>query len=178
MKMCEDVLQKVRLYEEKRGIIYAKTDGKLYKTLKGVYFFAFAYTLVMNILYILGNVFSKTRFDVFKNSVYTVAALSVVMIIALVVMHFKKYLWSHIAAFILNALSSAGLVFVFAGLLEGPIGYLPKFYWRHLVPLCFIVILSLWLTVIAVRAILKTQKTYKKIIENTAEELDEVSENI
>ena len=37
MKLQQNILNRVRQVEEKRGIVYAKTDGKLYKTLKVFY---------------------------------------------------------------------------------------------------------------------------------------------
>ena len=52
MKMQESVLRRVRAVEEKNGIKYAKTDGKLYKTLRVFYIIIFAYTMVINLLYI------------------------------------------------------------------------------------------------------------------------------
>ncbi len=48
----------------------------------------------------------------------------------------------------------------------GIVGLSPKFYWRHLIPLCIIIITIVWLTVIAVRAKVKLQKQYKKVSEN------------
>lgn len=192
MKMYDNVLEKVKLYEEKRGIVYATTDGRLYKGLKGLYVLAFVYTMVMNFFFIMGNVLSETRFENFKNSVYTVGALSLVLIVALVALRFKKHIVANAAAFVLNAFGSAALVLTFAKLLEDVLGYKASFYWRHLVPLCILVFLSLCLTIIAVRAILKTQKSYKKVVENlylshqtaaentglSDEEWDEVLKNI
>ena len=48
-----NVLKRVRQVEEKNGIIYAKTDGRLYKTLKVLYTVVFAYTLAVNLLFVL-----------------------------------------------------------------------------------------------------------------------------
>lgn len=192
MKMYDNVLQKVSLYEEKRGISYAKTDGKLYKTFKVLYVLVFVYTMVMNAFFILGNVLSETQFEALKNSVYTVLGLSAVLIASLVVMHFKNHIWANLISLALNILSGSGLGFTFGLLLQDVIGFKASFYWRHLIPLCLIVVLSVLLTVVAVRATVKTQKNYKKIVENiynshsisaqnsnfTAEEWDEILKNI
>ena len=48
----------------------------------------------------------------------------------------------------------------------GVVGLSPKFYWRHLIPLCIIIITAVWLTVIAVRAKFKLERQYKKVSEN------------
>ena len=172
MKINDEILQKVTLYEEKRGITYAKTDGGLYKALKGLYILAFCYTMVMNFFFLMGNIFSENRLEIFKNSVYMVLVFSALLIIALVMIAFKKYCFAHITAFLLNTVSSMGLIVVFARLLEDVIGYKISFYWRHFAPLCLIVLLSLVITIIAVRAILKFNKSYKAVIRNSTDDSD------
>ena len=166
MKISADVLEKVRLYEGNNRIRYAKIDGSLYKSVKSVYFLAVLFTLVMNFFFVMGNVLSKDRFEVFENSVYMVVVLSVLLILALVLIKFKDYCLAHISAFLLNVGSSVCLTVVFARQLEDVVGYKTSFYWRHFAPLCLIVLLSFWATIIAVRAILKTQKSYKIVMEN------------
>jgi hypothetical protein len=178
MKMYDNILQKVNLYEEKRGIVYAKTDGKLYKTIKAFYVLAFVYTMFMNLVFILGVTLDSARFEVLANPFYTVVALTVGLIAALVIVGFKKYLWAHIVSFALNLLSTVGLTVTFAKLLEDVIGYKTSFYWRHLAPLAIILLLSLWMTIIAIKAIVKLKKTYKKIEENLYADYSAESENL
>ena len=169
MKLNAEIIEKVRLYEGNNRIIYAKTDGRLYKSIKSVYFLVVLYTLVMNFFYIMGNVLSQDRFEIFENSVYMVALLSVLLIAALVLIKFKDYCWAHISAFLLNVIGCVCLNLVFMKQLN-PAFYISMFYWRHFVPFCLIVLLSLWITIIALRAILKTQKSYKTISGNVGEE--------
>jgi hypothetical protein len=178
MKINDEILQKVSLYEEKHGIVYAKTDGSLYKTLKGLYVLAFCYTMVMNFLFVIGNVMSEMRFEIFKNTVYMVLTLSAGLILSLAIISFKKYCWAHIAGFLLNTAACMGLTVVYARQLEDVIGYKTSFYWRHFVPLCLMVLLNLVITVIAVRAILKFNKNCKTVIENTSCESDDTCESI
>ena len=166
MKMYSNILEKVRLYEEKRGIVYAKTDGKLYKGLKVFYILLFVYTIVMNSLFLLGSFLSETVFNNLKNAVYTVLGLSVLLIASLIIMKFKNTVWANFVSAVLNILSCVGLGITFGMLLQDVIGFKISFYWRHLAPLCLMVIMTVALTVIALKAIFKTQKTYKKIVEN------------
>ena len=166
MKMYDNIIQKVRLYEEKRGIVYVKTDGKLYKGFKIFYILLFVYTMAMNSIFLLGAVLSETIFNALKNSVYTVFGLSIMLVVSLVVMRFKNTVWANILSAVLNVLSCVGLGFTFGVLLQDVIGFKTSFYWRHLVPLCLMVIVNLAFTFIALRAVFKTRKTYKKIIEN------------
>ena len=166
MKMYDNILQKVRLYEEKRGIVYTKTDGKLYKGLKFFYILLFVYTMVMNLFFLLGAVLSETVFIALKNSVFTVFGLSMTLVVSLVVMRFKNTVWANILSAVLNVLSCVGLGFTFGVLLQDVIGFKASFYWRHLVPLCLMVIVTLALNFVALRAVFKTRKTYKKMVEN------------
>lgn len=170
MKIDTEILEKVRLYENNKRIIYAKTDGKLYKSVKAFYILAFVFSIFMNLFFILGNVFSSIRLEVFKDSIIIVSVFSALMILALVLSCFKESVIANLVSFLLNAASSVVLCLEFAKLLEDVVGYKTVFYWRHLAPLCLLALLSLWITVITVRAILKTRKSYKTVIENTAEE--------
>ncbi len=166
MKMYDNILEKVRVYEEKRGIVYAKTDGNLYKGFKVFYILLFAFTFVMNSFFLLGTLLSETLFTSLKDSIYTVAGLSVVLIASLVIMKFKNSIWANIVSLLLNLLACTGLCLTFGVLLQDVIGFKISFYWRHLAPLCLMALVSVVLTVIALRAITKRNKTYKKIVEN------------
>ena len=183
MEMRYNILQRVRQIEEKAGIKYAKTDGKLYKSLKVVYVIAFIYSMVMNVLYLLGNLLiysGKESFANIKNTLITVTVATVGLIAALVFAKFKKQIWANITAVVLNLFSGVFLILTFAHLLEDDLGFLGykfSFYWRHSVPLLLIIILSIWICIIALREILKTQKQYKKVVENLYEKYNVSSEN-
>ena len=169
MKYYSNILEKVKFYEERRGIEYAKTDGYLYKTLKVLYILALVYTFVINIFFVSGVLVSKTKFSVLQNTMYSVIALTVLLIGSLVIMRFKKSLWANIVSFAANILACLGLGLSYGVLLTDVVGFLGfkvSFFYRHLVPLCIMVLLTIWLTVIAIRAIVKTRKNYKKIVEN------------
>ncbi len=167
MKMYDNILKKVALYEEKHGITYAKQGSTLYKWLNALYIMALSFTLLMNLFNIIGIALFEQKFNSMHNQFYTVLALTAVLIVALIFGIFKKYVWTHICAFVLNFLSSIGLTLTFAPLLERPEGgYFSTFYLRYLVPLCLVVSFSAWLMIIAVRANCKQRKNYKKIVDN------------
>ncbi len=172
MKFQDNVLKRVRQIEEKKGIRYAKTDGVLYKTLKVLYTLMFAYTLVMNLLFVLSNFivyYGNENFASAKVPLVTVATATVLLIAAFVIMRFKNRLWANYASGITSILTAVVLVLTFANLMEdglGLFGYAFSFYWRHSIPLVLIMLLAVWLTVIAVRANIKTDKQYKKVVEN------------
>ena len=93
MKMQESVLRRVRAVEEKNGIKYAKTDGKLYKTLRVFYIIIFAYTMVINLLYISGMALVYGGTEDFKNVVNSLIAVCVctALIIAGFVLSFFRF---------------------------------------------------------------------------------------
>lgn len=172
MKMYDNILNRVRAMEEKNGVKYAKSDGKLYKTLKVFYVLAVIYTICMNFLYASGILLlyaGKDDFKYQKPYFYTVVACTLLLLISLVVMRFKKYLWVNIATGVANLAAAVFLIPTFARLMEDTLGlwgYQYSFYWRHFVPLLLVIILNIWLTAVAVRAILKTNAAYKKVVNN------------
>ncbi len=168
MKKYYGVLQRVRMVEEKNGIRYAKPDGKLYFALKFIYSALGLWTFFMNLFFILGFLlmYSGTEnFASVKNSIITVAVCTGVLVLGYVLNCCKLYL----AGGILSVAPAVFLIPLFGGILEdslGFLGYKISFYWRHFGPLALMVILMVWLTALAVRATIKTDRQYKKVTEN------------
>lgn len=168
MKMQESVLKRVRMIEEKHGITYAKTDGKLYKALRVSYTLLFIYTMGINLLFIFGMLLTRLGTDNFKsilNSLITVIVCTV-LIIAGYVLSFTRF---KLVSGILSVLPEIMLVAVFGSIMKdslGVMGFTPSYFWRHFAPLLILVILMAATTVIAVRARIKTEKQYKKVLDN------------
>lgn len=171
MKMQESVLRRVRMVEEKNGIKYAKTDGKLYKTLRVLYTLAFIYTVGINLLFISGMllVYGGTdKMGGILNSLISVCVCTVLIIAGYVLSFFRFKL----AAGIISIISEIVLIPVFGAVMRdslGVFGFAVSFYWRHLIPLIVLIILMTATTLIAVRARLKTEKLYKKVTDNLYE---------
>lgn len=168
MKMYDGVLARVREMEQKRGIKYARTNGKLYKTLKVLYSIIGIWTFFMNLFFVLGFLLMYSNTDSMSKALNPVITVSVCTL-GLIAGYVLNCVKLHIPSVILNILSSSFLIAVFAGLLQdtfGLWGYKASFYWRHLAPILLIVIFSVFLTVIALREKYKTQKLYKKVTEN------------
>ncbi|MBQ6825963.1 MAG: hypothetical protein IJP34_04820 [Clostridia bacterium] len=168
MKMYDGVLARVREMEQKRGIKYARTNGKLYKTLKVLYSIIGIWTFFMNLFFVLGFLLMYSNTDSMSKALNPVITVSVCTL-GLIAGYVLNCVKLHIPSVILNILSSSFLIAVFAGLLQdtfGLWGYKVSFYWRHLAPILLIVIFSVFLTVIALREKYKTQKLYKKVTEN------------
>ena len=168
MKMYESVLTRVRSVEQKNSINYAKTDGILYKTLRVIYSVIFFYTVIINLLFIAGMFLVRYGTDNFKsvkNLLISVCVCTGVMLAGYVMSFFKFKL----TAGIISVLPEILLIPLFGSAMKdtlGLFGFKYSFYWRHLAPLVLLVILNVILTVIAVRARVKTEKQYKKVTEN------------
>ena len=92
MKMQESVLRRVRMVEEKNGIKYAKTDGKLYKTLRVLYSLVFIYTVGINLLFISGMLLVYGGTDKMAgilNSLISVCVCTALIIAGYVLSFFK-----------------------------------------------------------------------------------------
>ena len=165
MKMQESVLRRVRMVEEKHGITYAKTDGRLYKALRVSYTLLFIYTMGINLLFICGMLITRLGTDNFKgilNSLITVIVCTV-LIIAGYVLSFTRF---KLVSGILSVLPEIMLVVVFGSIMKdslGVMGFKVSYFWRHFAPLLILVILMAVTTVIAVRARIKTDK---KVLDN------------
>lgn len=184
MKLYNSVLNRVRIIEEKNGIRYAKTDGKLYKTLKILYSVVGAYSLAINLFIILGMTFKAFGANKFQNAenFFTAVLIGSILVVAGYVLSFFKF---NLTAGIISIVPEIVLIVTFAANMKDSLGYhgyVPSFFWRHLIPLTLMVILMVWLTAIAKRADIKTKKQYKKVIANlynqfkVANKLDDLSE--
>lgn len=160
MKMYDSVLQRVKILEEKNGIKYANTDGKLYKALKIIFIIVFAYAMVIKSFYFLGALIISNL----ELPIITPAVCTALLVAGFVLVLCKQ----HIIGVSLTSVSSAVLLFTFGRMLIDSFtgNLLIKFYWAHLAPLCILTICAVWMAVIAVRAKVKLKKMYNKVAEN------------
>ena len=161
MKKLEGVLKKVRETEYKKGIVYENSDGNLCKTLNIFYILAGAFALLMNLFFLISYIFVYID----KNdNIYKVISVSVlsIFLIAGFILGKTKLIYT---PFALNILSACGLIVIFAKECEKVAfrEYSSVFYWRHLIPLLIVLITSVWIFIIKLRAKIKTNRLYKKV---------------
>ena len=170
MKKFDGVLKRVRILEEKRGISYAKPDGKLYKTLKVFATIFFIYTFIMNLMFIMSMfllpMIQNVKLADVMNLIITVSVCSVVMLVGFILTYCRKYLVGGILAVLPMLFTIPSFALPLADDLNGFLGYKISFYWRHFGPVVVTALLLIWMTVIAVRANVKTDRMYKKVCEN------------
>ena len=166
MTLEPKILERVRMIEKKNGISYAKPDGKLYRILHVFFSLAVIYTFFIDLFYVLGMLLMLNENNKsLINSIVTVSICTALIIAGYVLSFFRLKL----ASGILSVLPACFLIPLFAGIMEDDFGFFGlkfSFYWRHLIPLLLIIVLEIALTILALRAKLKTEKQYKKVLEN------------
>lgn len=179
MKKYSGVLKKVREIEEKRGIEYPRTDGKLYKGIKIAHIISGAWALVMNVFFLLSlwiKFSGEEKMAELEGLILTISICSFGLILGFVLTNLKI----NIVGSAVSLMSSVLLIITYGRELSDVLGFWgfkPFFYWRHLIPLILVAITIIWLCVIAVRAKIKTDKLYKKVTEGLYEEFKSNSEN-
>ena len=168
MKMQESVLARVRMVEEKNGIKYAKPGGRLHKVMRVLYTLLFAYTMGINLIFIAGMFMLHYGTDNFKNFTDTLITVCVCtgLIIAGYVLSFFRF---KLIAGIISIVPEIFLIVTFGAVMKdtlGFMGFIPSFFWRHFIPLALMIITMSVAVFIAVRARIKTEKQYKKVMDN------------
>lgn len=171
MKKYDSILKRVAKAEEKLGVSYAKTDGKLYKTLRIFNTVFIGYLLAINLITFLSFFMQKHYSGVEYVSAKSLILLYILTALELLglILNFCKF------PIISNAISILPLpVFTkyFADLCESPsgiLGYISEFYVRHFISYVLILIFSGIMLFIAIRQRVKTNRLYKKISNNLYE---------
>ncbi len=170
MKKYEGVLARVRELEYKRGIKYANTDSRIYKVFKVLYILMLIWTTATNLLFVLGHLLmysSGTGLDTaeLKNRIIGVSVCGVLLIAGAVLNRFRLYIVSAAVSLV-----SAVVLILQLGKIStddfGFLGFKPMFYFRHFIPAVLLLVFLGVLTLIAVRANIKTDRMYKKVTEN------------
>ncbi len=169
MKKYESILKRVEQVEFKLGVSYAKTDGKLYKTMWIFNLLAVIYLTLINTLVILSSVMNVSAGNkaVFSNQTLILIALLTIIEIVGVVFTKKslKIIGSGLAL-----IPIPYFLFVFIkscyGYGQGLFNIKTIFYTRHLPSIVIITIASAIMLFIALRHRIRTNKSYKRIITN------------
>ena len=166
MKYYDGIIKRVNMLEKKNGIFYAKPSGKLFGSLKIIYILVFLYTIFNNCAYLLGTYLNyKGGLADVMNPLITVSVCTLLMIAGFVLLFKKLYLVSAI----LTVAPSVVLIPTFGVMLKDKLAikaYLPKYYWRHFIPLLILITLVCFMAIIVVRARIKFKQMYTKVTEN------------
>ena len=178
MKMYDGVLKRVKQIEAKNGIIYATPDKNWFKAIKIIGIIAFSWTFLMNLFYAAGSLMiysAKENPEAVYGNILPIIACTGVLIAGLVLCCCKKYLLSAI----LSSAASVVILVLITPISTDSLGFLGMqswYYWRHLGPLAIIIIATVIMAIIAVRAELKVKKLYKKVVDNLFIQYGDVSQ--
>ena len=178
MKMRENVLKKVRMVEERKGIVYAKKGGYGYVRLRFLYTLAGIYTLVMHILLVLG-LWTLGELKNFRLELTIMGVCTALIIAGYIAIRLRDDLIPHVnldlVSGIVSILSESALIVLFSKMLEKDViiskvfRFKKVYYYRHLIPLTLMILAIIGMTIIAIRAKLILKKRYKQVMENLYE---------
>ncbi len=174
MKKYDGVLKRVRDIEFKRGISYAKTDGKLYKRLKLLFILAFAYTLAVNFLIEVGIYLNQSisSMSLMKEYLTTVTVLLILLITGFIFTMFKNCILNLLGSTVtvISALSVFITHYTFYLnnnlFILGEKSVVFPFITKHVISLFILLTSVIWMSIITVRAEVRTNRLYVKVTEN------------
>ena len=183
MKYSAQDLEKIARYEEKRGIKYAKTGGKMYKRVLFFGFVAWLWMMITQLFYILGRAISATAGNtLFDNAFVTILTATSVSVLTVLLYIFRL----KIAAFAVNIVAAIVSAISFIGITrvddsvssagstitefdQGYFGLKKIFYWRHGIPIFLLIVLFSILIFIILREKHIQKKEYDLISKNNYE---------
>lgn len=171
MRDYSNVLKRIDNIEYLWGINYLKPDGTFCFILKILYAIIGVYTLCINLFYVIGVLLTNTshrNLNFVQAYLIATTVASILLIGSFFIMRFNKKLWTVITSCVVNLVSCFTLIITFAVQLEDVLGfggYKTGFYWRHFIPLCLMIILTVVLTFIALRAIFIRKKSCETVCE-------------
>lgn len=173
MKKNQKILNRIEFLGNKYKNEPARTDGKLFKSLKVFYIISFAYysfiSLMVSLLMILHLTDSEgISKEVLKNYLSyegTTCVFFVITIIAFILFCIKFKL----TGLIMNIVAQPVFVILEASFFKGNdfsrLNLHADFYWKHFIPALLIFAVSVFLAVIVIRERLYISREYKKITE-------------
>ncbi len=178
MKMHEEVLQKTYRYQEKNGIYYNKTSGKLYKRLSAFMCVPFLYLMAMNIFYLFsfGVFFHFDGPNPKAVSAFSIVSVCTLSIIIGFIMSFKKF---KISGLVLQLFPLPVLLVTFGYYLKEPVvfSFKASFYYRHFIPIVLLLIIQGIMLVIAVKQRLIIKRDYNRVYQGLYEQYSSQNPN-
>lgn len=173
MKKNQKILERIEFLTVKYGKKLARSDGKLFKTLKVFYILSFAYysfiSLMVSLLMILhltdGEGISKEVLKNYLSYEGTTCAFFIITIISFVLFCVKFKL----TGLIMNIVTQPVFIILEARFFKGNdfsrLNLYGDFYWKHFIPALLILIFSIFMAVIIIRERVYISREYKKITE-------------
>lgn len=164
MKKSQNILEYVEKYKYKYGINYAVDGGKLVKTLSVFTAIAWVYSFFMLAISILSFVLNfgagALNYSDFSTVFITTIICTVSMIAAAALFVCKQKIIGLAVAIITQPF----IVFTYMPISRYGTGYVAGFYWKYVIPAVILILISLVLLIVLVRAKVKTNKIYNTLV--------------
>ena len=164
MKYIKNIVERVEAAEKRAAVIYAKTNGLLYKWLKILYVLSISITALMGFFYCLSryfkiselnrlniNIESQSDIKAVKQSIVTILICSVIWIICAVIIRWKQEIISVLLLISSGTVALVTLARASRDTGEFNVGINTAFWWRHFVPLLLCVFFIVWMLIIKLR---------------------------
>lgn len=172
MKYIKNISERVLAAERRAGVVYAKTDGKLYKWTKILFYIALTVSLIMSLLYVLGRI--NIGYDLLSNNqktfVITNAVILLFWIAAMVFTRLKKDLIALILTLFPGIVALLTLQNDSRNTGEFNAGINADFWIRHFVPLFLAVCLIFLATYIRLRESFRFKRAYLNMVNRIYEQ--------
>lgn len=191
MKYIKNISERVLAAEKRAGIVYEKTDGKLYKWLKRLYVFTLLISVITSLLYIGGR--ASLLFEIEKQgieiqgtaaantvnaSIITVGICSAVWLIAAIAVRFKGEIISALLTVTAGTVSCVCLISASRNTAQFNEGINDSFWYRHFVPFLLASLFIIWMVIIKLRQELRFKRAYTNMVNRIYADLhkDDISE--
>lgn len=177
MKYIKNIVDRVEAAEKRAAIIYAKTDGKLYKWLKWFYVISVCFTALMGFFYCLSRYFKineldrlNIKIDSFndinnvKQSIITVLVCSLIWLICAVLIKFRLEIVSLLLLISSGIVACSSLMGASKNTAEFNVGINTAFWWRHFVPLILSLFFIVWMLIIKFRQQHRLKVAYNNMV--------------
>lgn len=184
MKYLENIAEMTRNAERRAAVIYAKTDGKLYKWLRILYILSLCVTSLMGFFYCLGRHFTISEQQKFglvddftvinkvKTSITVVLICSVIWLVCAIILKWKQEILSFILLVLSGAASIFPLIASSKNTQEFNSGINSVFWWRHFVPLCISLLFIVWMLYIKLRQAHRFNIAYTNMVNRIYKEFN------
>ncbi len=177
MKYIKNIVERVEAAEKRAAVIYAKTDGKLYKWLKILYAVFLCLSSLMGFFYCLSRYFKISELDklniqidsfadinAVKQSIVTMLVCSVIWLICAAIIKWKQEIVSAVLFISSATVAMVTLIPASKNTAEFNVGINTAFWWRHFVPMLISLLFIVWMLIIKIRQQYKLKIAYNNMI--------------
>jgi hypothetical protein len=177
MKYIQNIVDRVESAEKRAAVIYAKTNGLLYKWLKILYVLSLCLSALMGFFYCISrylkiselnrlNIKIESFSDIkaVKQSILTVLICAVLWLVCAVIIKWKQEIVSAVLLIASGSVAVSFLIRASRNTAEFNVGINTAFWWRHFVPLALSLFFIVWMLIIKFRQQHRLKIAYNNMV--------------